>query len=81
MKTRKIIYFALAWLLLVFQLLGYFGSITSKQTLPASNIPFMIGFNLPIILSAVFFLLAYNVKRKMKRKEEENDIDLLLKKE
>jgi hypothetical protein len=78
-KRRRIVFISFGWMLLLFQLMGYVGTITSKEAnIIEPNIPFLIGFNLPAILGIVFFILANRLKHKIKRQMEKEEIDTLL---
>jgi TRAP-type C4-dicarboxylate transport system permease small subunit len=71
MKRAKLILNVIALLLIVLQVLGYWGTMDNAPT-QAEGIDlaaFYVGFNLPAILALVLLIIAQYLKRKLKRKE------------
>ena len=77
MKRKTIILKILTILLAVIQVLGYIGTLSAKKATPNEDqsIAYYLGFNLPLILAAILFVIERNIKRKMDKKESENMID------
>ena len=79
MKKTRLVLNGIAIFLLVFQLLGYLGTLSKdKDTTPAEGVglvAYYIGFNLPVIIAAILFVIAQFQKKKMSKKDEANIID------
>ena len=62
---------------MIFQALGYLGSINSELTEAkgVDAVAFYIGFNLPIIFASILFLVSLSLKMKIKKAESYNEID------
>lgn len=75
-KARKILNIIVI-ILLVCQLLGYLGNINNKQLNPkgVNLIAFYIGFNLPLILAAIIFLISLILKSSIVKNDSDNLID------
>lgn len=78
MKTRRIIYLSLACLFCGLNLLIYLavlrrsgtGLTPEDRTIPGVVFGYYLGMNLCSIIGIIFFLAAYRVSKKIKRKEE-----------
>ena len=69
---------AVAIILLVLQIFSYLGRITSASetfTDKGELIGYYIGFNLPIIISVIIFIITFTQKRKLKQGTESDTID------
>lgn len=79
MKTARITLNVIAILLLVYQILGYIGNRNKKFDLNGDigDVAFYVGFNLPLIIAFILFLIARYLKKKMRKKEESEILDSL----
>ena len=78
MKAKRRIFIGLGWFFLVFQILGYLGSINDPEVIQSASLPFMLGYNFLLMLAIVFFVRANRLKRKIKRKADRQQIDSFL---
>ena len=71
MKKARLILNIIALLLIIFQLLGYLGTIgkTPTKAQGVNLAAYYLGFNLPAIVALILFLISVYLKRQMKKKE------------
>lgn len=77
MKKIKILN-VVAIILLVFQILSYLGNLNTPKnnsTEMADLIAYYIGYNLPLIISVILFIIASSLKKKMKQNRTNDMID------
>jgi len=79
MKVKRIIYIALGWLFIFFQAVSYLATLGKhEQTVEEHDVGYMIGYNFMMVLASIFFLMAYRLKRKIRRQKELLQIDSFL---
>ena len=64
--------------LLVFKVLSYLGSSTNEKNIILSRTELLgnyFGFNLPLIISVVLFIIASTLNKRMKQKRADDMID------
>ena len=82
MKQTRVILNIIAFLLLVYQILGYLATLKNPST-DAQGIyavAYYLGFNFPILLAAILGIISLNIKRKIRKKEADSLIDSIGKK-
>lgn len=78
MKRRMVIYNVLGVIFLVFQLLGYLSNILHPEPGDvdfAERLGGYVGFNFMLILSVMFFISARQLKKRLKQKQIDQDIN------
>ena len=78
MKRKIKILNIIASVFLVFQILAYLGNINKKtEEIPdlAGKLAYYFGFNLPLIISVILYWRAYYLKKKLKQKNEIEQIE------
>ena len=77
MKNIRKIINALIILLLIFQLFGYVSNLNKEadKSRDIQLVGYFIGFNLPLIISIILFLISRYIKRKLCQKENTQIID------
>ena len=75
-RTRRILNLIII-LLLVFQILGYLGTLNNSSTKARGidAIAYYTGFNFALILSSILLIISNYIKRKIRRSEAETLID------
>ena len=84
MKRRLTVYFTLAYVFLGLQIISYLGGAASKEKIPedsAERLGYLIGSHFFTILSCTFFISAFQLKKKIKKKENDEKIDSIGNKE
>jgi len=79
MKLRRTIFLVLGILFLLFQLVSYAGMHIDPSKGRAYNAGYIVGSNLFLVLSLVFFWVAYRAHRKIKERADQQILDEFLK--
>jgi hypothetical protein len=78
MRRRIKILNVTAIVFLIIQALSYAGSLGGKDEIITNTpelIGYYLGFNLPLIIAIILFIISFSQKRKLQKMEERNMID------
>jgi len=78
MKRRLIVYKILAYTFLGLQIISYLAMTASKEKIPedqAERIGYYFGLNIFAIISFIFFISIFRLRKKIKKEEDNTKID------
>jgi len=75
MKATSLILIILGYLLIVFNILGYFGKMPAPpETGTVNTIAFYVGYNIFLIVGSILLFVGYRLRKKAKYKKVKKDL-------